>query len=227
MGVTYSDKYEFPTKCFYWASSDDFSFKAFPAHNTQHKDKVDAMLTPFTGNHNFVHIRVEPEISPEEAEAAANAEPEPEAPLDPLASTEEEDPNANFVPLNFTELDRLHFTVQAIENDCHIMPKGAVKLTENHEVRRNTAFRGLSCEEALTIEGYQHFRNVQDMSKLSSLLDDGACFNRDFLDEASAAKTKGAWAVLRGGSKGDVAVVRNLEWTGYSLFHQMGTSKHG
>jgi len=66
------------------------------------------------------------------------------------------------------------------------MPKGAVKLTEIHEVRRNAAFRGLSAEEALTIEGYQHFRNVQHPGKLGKLLEDGACFNRDFLDEASS-----------------------------------------
>jgi radial spoke head protein 9 len=144
MGVTYTDKYEFPTKRFYWASAADFRFKAFPALNEHHKDQVDKFLAPFTGNHTHVYIRVEPEISAEEAEAAANAEPELPIPNDPLASTEEEDPNAGFVPLNFTELDRLHYTVHAIENDCHIMPKGAVKLTEIHEVRRNAAFRGLS-----------------------------------------------------------------------------------
>ena len=109
---------------------------------------------PFTGDHTTVHIRVEPELTPEEREELANKEPEEPIPQDPLASTEEEDPNAGFVPLNFTELDRLHYTVHAIENDCHIMPKGAVRLTELHEVRRNAAFRGLAEEEALSIEGY-------------------------------------------------------------------------
>lgn len=68
---------------------------------------------------------------------------------------------------------------------------------------------------------------MQNKAKLAALLEDGACFNRDFLDEASKSEHKGAWAVLRGGTKGEVAIVRNLLWPGYSAFHEMGTSKHG
>jgi len=44
MGVTFTDKYEFPSKCFYWASSTDFKFKPFPARNEQHNDKVDSIV---------------------------------------------------------------------------------------------------------------------------------------------------------------------------------------
>ena len=33
MGVTYTDKYEFPEKRFFWASSNNFTFKAFPPIN--------------------------------------------------------------------------------------------------------------------------------------------------------------------------------------------------
>jgi len=36
MGITYSDKYEFPEKRFYWALSTDFKFQAFPSLNVQH-----------------------------------------------------------------------------------------------------------------------------------------------------------------------------------------------
>jgi len=63
MGVTFTDKYEFPTKRFYWASSADFRFKAFPALNDQHRERVDEFLGPFTGDHTTVHIRVEPELT--------------------------------------------------------------------------------------------------------------------------------------------------------------------
>jgi radial spoke head protein 9 len=38
MGITYSDKWEFPDKTFYWASSNDFKFAPFPKLNEQHKD---------------------------------------------------------------------------------------------------------------------------------------------------------------------------------------------
>lgn len=36
MGVTYEERYEFPTKKFYWASSSDFVFSEFPPLNDQH-----------------------------------------------------------------------------------------------------------------------------------------------------------------------------------------------
>ncbi len=89
----------------------------------------------------MVHIRVVAEKTEDEvAQEQVKVVPKEK---DPLASTEEEDPNAGFVPRNFTELDRLQYSVYAIENDCHIVPKGALKLTEHHEVRRNNAFRGL------------------------------------------------------------------------------------
>ena len=41
---------------------------------------------------------------------------------DPLASSVEDDPLANFVKINLKEIDRLLYTVLAIENDCHIIP---------------------------------------------------------------------------------------------------------
>ena len=59
---------------------------------------------------------------------------------DPLASTEEEDPEASIVRIDLKEVDRLHYHVRAIENDCHIIPQGAMKLTALHEVHRNEAF---------------------------------------------------------------------------------------
>jgi radial spoke head protein 9 len=34
--------------------------------------------------------------------------------------------------LNFTELDRLAFVVNAIEVDCQLLPVGALKLDMNH-----------------------------------------------------------------------------------------------
>jgi radial spoke head protein 9 len=172
-------------------------------------------------------IRVEKEISPEDVEAEQVKEPVPKVEKDPLASTEEEDSNAGFLPRNFIELDRLQFTVLAIENDCHIMPKGSVKLTELHEVRRNNAFRGLNLENAFLIGSYSHFRNIQNPQKQKDLMKDDAVFHSSFLDEASACKTTGAWSVQQGGTKKDIAVIRNHEWCGYTMFHKLNTKVHG
>ena len=61
-----------------------------------------------------------------------------------MASSEEEDEAAKQVKINLKEIYRVHYIVRAIENDCHIVPQGAFKLTTAHEVARNEAFRGLS-----------------------------------------------------------------------------------
>lgn len=60
----------------------------------------------------------------------------------------------------FAELDRLTTVVHAIENDCQISPVGAFKMTPEHQVRRNEAFRGLDCESGMRLDNYLHFRNV-------------------------------------------------------------------
>lgn len=90
----------------------------------------------FTGEPTHVYIRIETPAAtgqdgePLDGQPAQDTQPPVVVEKDPLASTEEEDPDAGFEPRNFTELDRLQWTVYAIENDCHIMPKGAVKLTD-------------------------------------------------------------------------------------------------
>ena len=61
VGVTYAHQYEFPTKTFYFASSNDFVFRKFRDMNTQHKDKYDELTASFTGDSNHVYIKVENE----------------------------------------------------------------------------------------------------------------------------------------------------------------------
>lgn len=68
-------------------------------------------------------------------------------------------------PKELTESDRLAYVVYAIENDCQIAPLGAFKMTSQHQVRRNEAFKGLCVTDSLNLNNYVHFRNVQDEQK--------------------------------------------------------------
>lgn len=77
--------------------------------------------------------------------------------LDSDASEEEE---IKIPKRPLTELDRLTYTVYAIENDCQLVPVGAFKMTPQHQVRRNEAFSGLSERDAVKVDNYLHFRNV-------------------------------------------------------------------
>jgi hypothetical protein len=112
-----------------------------------------------TGNPKLIHKKVEPEKSAE-AQDQEEAAKKPVKEIDPLASSEEEDPNALIVPVDLKEIDRVHYIVRAIENDCHVTPQGAFKLTIAHEVARNEAFKGLSLGYAFKLSSYSHFRNV-------------------------------------------------------------------
>jgi len=82
----------------------------------------------------------------------------------------------------------------AIENDCQINPHGAFRLTEDHEVERNVAFRGLSMEHCFALTSYSHFRNVQNDEKKRLLLEDDAVYQTDFLDEVSTDLPAGMWS---------------------------------
>jgi len=57
-------------------------------------------------------------------------------------------------PKNVTELDRLSYVIHQIENDCQVVPKGAMKFTPLREVRRNEAFKGLRKDDAFDIANY-------------------------------------------------------------------------
>lgn len=71
MGVTFKQQFEFPTKTFYFASSNDFIFKKFRDMNTQHKDVIDTLTKAFTGDPTLVIIKDEREMSDESRLAAA------------------------------------------------------------------------------------------------------------------------------------------------------------
>lgn len=156
--VQYAYRYEFPEKIFYWASSNDFRFVPFDPLNDQHKADYNQIKSLITGNPSLILKKVEADKV--EGEEAENVEAVQEKEYDPLASSEEEDPLAKIKPVNLKEIDRIHYIVRAIENDCHVVPQGAFKLTPNHSVERNEAFRGLKGEEAFSLINYSHFRNV-------------------------------------------------------------------
>jgi radial spoke head protein 9 len=118
-------------------------------------------------------------------------------------------------------------TVYAIENDCHIVPKGSFKLTDMHEVHRNNAFRGLSIDDAVRVECYSHFKACQAADKVTALTHDECVFRDDFLDEAFLQTTKGCLTGQRVSTKGNIALIRNHLWSGYATYHVANSNVHG
>lgn len=93
------------------------------------------------------------------------------------------------VPKNLTELDRLAFTVRAIETECQIVPVGTFKMCEQHELRYNDSFKGLR-QDKLSLGDFCHFRYplkaevVQRMGTYFDIVESANCiFSNDFLEK--------------------------------------------
>ena len=56
---------------------------------------------------------------------------------------------------------------------------------------------------------------------------DSAVFNLNFLDEASASLHRGVWSVAKGSTRGNIAVIRNHEWPGYTAYHRCDSKVFG
>jgi radial spoke head protein 9 len=195
LGVCYCDRYEFPEKKFFWCSqSNGMKFTAFPGLNDQHSSEYNIMASQlFQGE----PMKVLKKVENAEEQAAHKAKLDAKAAMekDPLASTEEEDPDSLIVKIDLKEIDRLHYHIRAIENDCHIIPQGSMKLNQKHEVQRNEAFAGLNSEECFDLKFYSHFRNAQQDLKKAGMEADDAIFNRAFLDDVHSDKPIGCWSL--------------------------------
>ena len=130
------------------------------------------------------------------------------------------------IPKNFTELDRLSYVVQAIDNDTNVVPVGAFKLTPDHELQRNLYFKGLNKDESSCPEKYYHFRNVQEQEKKELLNRPDSVFHSDVLDSITNDLPKGAWSIQTDAIK-TIVKIRSLLWPGYIAYHLPETKNFG
>lgn len=124
------------------------------------------------------------------------------------------------------EIDRVHYLVLAIENDCQIAPLGAYKMTSQHQLRRNEAFRGLDCNSSLCLSNYVHFRNVQDEEIKRKLDEPGAPFSQHLLESIEGDKPGGCWNFQHDLAQ-ETVLGRSLLWPGYHFYHTHSSNKFG
>ena len=152
LAVTFTNMYEFPHKQFYWtlSTTPDFKFKEMPSLGLPTPDQdqfIDSCANYFLGEPNKLQNQNAGEEEEEPAQEEAAAEEEEEEGQPKVKDSEESEEEENKVPKrNLTEVNRLAIVVNAIENDCHMCPQGAFKMTPKHELRRAEAFRGLNKE---------------------------------------------------------------------------------
>ena len=142
MSLKYEGQFEFPYKRFYYCLSSDYNFKEMPDLNDQHIEYVDKDTSFFTGEPN--RKLIQPAEGEEEEENKEEPEEDEDGEKKELDSDVSEQEEIKVPKKDLIEVDRLKFVVLAIENDCQIAPVGAFKMTSNHQVRRNEAFKGLN-----------------------------------------------------------------------------------
>lgn len=60
-------------------------------------------------------------------------------------------------PKNYTEEDRLAYTVYAIEQECQLAPVGAFRMITCHELRYNEQFKGVKASQ-FSLNSFRFFR---------------------------------------------------------------------
>jgi radial spoke head protein 9 len=225
--VQYEGKYEFPVKEFYWASTNDYKFEKLPELLDQHTELINKYnATFFSGDAATILENLEAPAGEGEGDAPPEEPAEGEGDAAKDVDTESEDDEVKIPPKNFTELDRLAFTVFAIENDCQVVPIGSIKLTPLHEVRKNEAFKGLTHDDALVETSYLHFRSSQTKDKKDLNQKDDAIFRPDFVESIADDAIKGSWSVQQDTTKSAVSI-KSLLWPGYVAFHKLKSKVFG
>ena len=158
---------------------------------------------------------------------------------------EPEDPEAPPVE-RFREVHRLAWTVQKIDHDCSLVPRGALAADASKKVIINHNFQGLSYDTSLDLRGYLHLRRPENIQGQALLKRPGIIKTDDFLDCIDKDQPKGErltdsaatdrltfsdsfsemWVIThdRAGVK---VFVRNLYWPGYAFYAVLKSSDYG
>lgn len=195
-----------------------------PDLNDQHRDFIDLANDYFLGEPNKNIKLKEGEEAPEEPEPVADDDDQEDGAE--LKSDISEELEIKVPVKALSEIDRVNYVVNAIENDCQVAPVGAYKMTSKHEVCRNESFSGLQPSDALKLTQYCHFRNVLDETKRQQLEAPGIAFDDCFLEDLSKDQPKGCWnfqmAVFN-----KIALGRSLLWPGFNFYHKVNSNKFG
>lgn len=209
-------------KRFYFSTDSGVSFARLPAADQWVRDKIRNVFSKigallFTGQPAFEHK--DPTQPPEDPDAKDESTP-PASPKGPAAV----DPNKR----KMTELERLAYTVDAIERATCVVPRGVVYLTPTGELSPNSAFKGLSAYDSKRLESYALYRRTEHAATLARVRKQGLANTVDCLDAVADdnADTKGVWTV-QSDAAGQVVTLRHAEWPGFEFRHAVGTSVYG
>jgi len=225
--VNYKGNYEFPKKAFYYAVSTTWVFTPLPGISKYHiEDNENFHFNQFSGEPGeIVKQYIDPDAVDDNLEKKEDDKPQNPDPLD-ISDSEDNKVVVEEKKNNFTELDKLAFTIRTIDFETSIFPQGGIKLIPIHELRRNDNFKGLKAEELTNINKYSHFRKLTQNEKIVNIEKDEAIFRFDILDDLNKGSYKSTWSFQLDSTK-KIVNIRSLLWPGYFSFHKAETNLYG
>jgi len=205
-------------KTFYWSNDNGLSFAKL---DDLSQDQWAMMMTMklqrlFTGNpskkyHDPDHKTFNEDGEEEEVDSDAD-EAEDEAADD---DNNDETTAKKQKQRKLTELERLSITIRMIDDDCHLLPKGLLFMTNTGDIVQNQQFKGITSEQSQSLSYYYHFRQPINPSTLASIRKHNNSNNYDFLDVVSNdGSHPSQWAVHSDDSQ-LITSIRSLSWPGY------------
>lgn len=142
------------------STTSDYTLRATPILSTEYETQAESLiLSPFTGDPSFM---------------AYNGA-EPEEPVDP------DDPDAPPPKEIFREVHRVSYTIQQIDHDCSIIPRGSLVVDATKKVIFNNYYTGLSYHTSAELRAYYHFRYPENPQGIAAMKKPGI-IKADFLD---------------------------------------------
>ena len=229
-GINYKNNYGFPKKIYYYTPSNTFKFEELPETYSYHdEDFKKTYWKALKGKPEDIIKKYKEDVP----EGEANQEPPQENKeegqqkiLDPDASVDDNAPKKEPPKENYTEKLKLSYLVRQIDIDTCIIPKGALKLTAEHEFRINKGFKGLKQNELTDENNYLHFRAIINEDKKLFIENIDAIFSEDILDNITNDPVKGCWSLQLDPTK-KIVNLRNLLWPGFFAVHQSNTNLYG
>ncbi|NXU07967.1 RSPH9 protein, partial [Pardalotus punctatus] len=124
------------------------------------------------------------------------------------------------------EETRLIATIEQIDREVGIVPRGAFVKTALGSVHENRHFEGLSLVEAKKLSSYFHFTKPANLKNKTLLEKADLDPSTDFLDSLEHDFPRGSWSIqLEKG--GTVVVLRSLMWLGLTFYHVPMTKQFG
>ncbi|CEP00244.1 unnamed protein product (mitochondrion) [Plasmodiophora brassicae] len=150
-------------------------------------------------------------------------------PTKPVAEGEEAEPEPEpeVAPRQMTELERLSWTVQAIDDATHIVIRGAYSRNAANDLTPSPTFAGLQSPGQLSdLRNYEHMRKPADPENQLAEARAKLQFTSDAaLDSIQGDVPRGCcWTVVpQEGSGGATVHLRNLVWPGFSARVSLGS----